>query len=407
MYDVHDWHEVHALSEAGVSRTRIAEQLGMSRNTVSRLLALESPPTYVRQSTSSKLDPFRDQVTAMLDVDPKVAATVILERLRAEGFDGGITIVKDLVAELRPAFIAARAFQRTTYLPGELGQWDWWHTGLRIPVGKGAEREALGLVATLPHSAAHACVFTFAKGVAEFRPAFVGTLQRLGGVPEAAVFDNDTSIVASRAGGRPRLHDEIAALLGHVAMRAVVARPAHPQAKGSAERTIRYLETSFTPLRRFDGIDDLQAQHDGWARTVAFERQHRRIGARVGEAWRVERGFLRPLPKVWPSTDTHLEARVSRDGFVRVGNVDYSVPPGLAGRRVGICVGLERVTVHVEGVQIGDHRRSYVPADVILAPEHARQLRLARQATRQLAAGDVTVPEVDLALYDRLTGVAP
>jgi transposase len=406
VYDVHDWHEVHALAEAGVSQTRIAEKLGMSRNTVARLLGLSEPPVYERRSAGSKLDPFRDQVSAMLDADPKVPATVILERLRADGFDGGITILKELVAELRPAFVAARAFQRTSYLPGELGQWDWWHTGLRIPVGKGADREALGLVATLPHSAAHSCVFTFAKSVAEFRPAFVGTLERLGGVPEAAVFDNDTSIVASRTGGKPRLHDEVAGLLGHLGMRAVVARPAHPQAKGSAERTIRYLETSFVPLRNFDGIDDLQAQHDRWACDVAFERQHRRIGAKVVDAWRVEQGFLRPLPKMWPNTDAHLEARVSRDGFVRVGNVDYSVPPGLAGRRIGVCVGLERVTLHVEGLQIGEHRRSYVPADVIISPEHARQLRLARQARKRLASGDVAVPEVDLARYDALTGAS-
>ncbi len=195
-------------------------------------------------------------------------------------------------------------------------------------------------------------------------------------------------------------------MLGHVGMRAVVARPAHPQAKGSAERTIRYLETSFVPLRDFDSIGDLQDQHDRWAREVAFERHHRRLGAKVVDGWRVERGFLRPLPKVWPNTDTHLEARVSRDGFVRVGNVDYSVPPGLAGRRIGICVGLERVTLHLEGIQIGEHRRSYVPADVILSGEHARQLRLARQARQHLETGDVTVPAVDLARYDRLTGVS-
>ncbi len=56
----------------------------------------------------------------------------------------------------------------------------------------------------------------------------------------------------------------------------------------------------------------------------------------MGDAWSVERGFLRPLPEPVPETDTHLEARVSKDCFVRVGDADYSVPPGLSGRRVAV-----------------------------------------------------------------------
>ena len=46
---------------------------------------------------------------------------------------GGITVLKDHLAGLRPSFIAAKARQRTSYLPGEIAQGDWWHTGARVP----------------------------------------------------------------------------------------------------------------------------------------------------------------------------------------------------------------------------------------------------------------------------------
>jgi hypothetical protein len=46
-----------------------------------------------------------------------------------------------------------------------------------------------------------------------------------------------------------------------------------------------------------------------------------------------------------------------------------------------------------------------VPADVVLAPDHARQLRLAREAAGRLAAKDVQVQVADLAHYDQLAGV--
>jgi transposase len=405
VYGVQDWAEVHRLHHReGLSQAAIARRLGMSRNTVTRLLALASPPRYVRRSVGSKLDPFKDEIVAMLRQDPSVAATVILEQLRRAGFDGRITIVKDWLREVRPRFVAAQGFQRTSYLPGEICQVDWWHTGVRVPVGKDASREAFGLVATLPASAAHAVVFTLSKTAADFAAALVGCLQRLGGVAEKVVVDNDTSIVASRQGGTVRLHPEIAALCGALRTQAVVLRPATPTSKGQVERTIDYLEGSFLPLRSFADLADLQAQADGWAGEVAWRRHHRRVGAVVADAWAVERGWLHALPDPLPDVDRRLEVRVSRDGFVRVGGVDYSLPPGLAGRRAQVRLSLVDLTVRVEGRVVAEHRRSWVPAGVVIDPAHARALRLAREARTRLSAGDVDVPAADLSVYDALIG---
>jgi hypothetical protein len=41
----------------------------------------------------------------------------------------------------------------------------------------------------------------------------------------------------------------------------------------------------------------------------------------------------------------------------------------------------------------------------VLAPAHARQLRLAREATGRLQANDVHVQVADLGAYDQLVGV--
>lgn len=172
-----DWAEVHFLYEREhLTKTAIAKRLGMSRPTVIRLLQLPEPPRYEREPTGSKLDPHKDAIAAMLDEDPKVPSTVILEHLRKDGYAGGITILKEQVAELRPAFLAAKSFQRTTYLPGELAHGDWWHTGAEIPVGGGASKEAYGWVTTLPHSAAHAVVYSLSKTMADFLQGGAGVL---------------------------------------------------------------------------------------------------------------------------------------------------------------------------------------------------------------------------------------
>ncbi|MFQ5948951.1 MAG: hypothetical protein ACE5KX_08835 [Acidimicrobiia bacterium] len=80
------------------------------------------------------------------------------------------------------------------------------------------------------------------------------------------------------------------------------------------------------------------------------------------------------------------------------------MPPGLSGRRVGVRLSWREVVITLEGKEIARHRRSFVPADVVLQPAHARALRLARQAQGRLRASDLDVPEVDLSRYDELVG---
>ncbi|MCI0689061.1 MAG: IS21 family transposase [Sporichthyaceae bacterium] len=376
----------------------------MSRNTVTRLLSLSGPPRYERRCAGSKVDAVAGAIAAMLDEDATVPATVVLARLRLLGFDGGVSILKEHLSRVRPAFAAARGYQRTTYLPGELAQTDWWIPPVVVPVGRGQTRPVSGLVTGLPFSAAFRVVFSFARTTAALRPALVGGLSRLGGLPAGLVFDNDPSVVASRRGGVVRLVEEVAALLGQLAIKPIPLRPAFPQGKGFIERAIGYLETSFLPLRSFTDIADLQAQADQWTAQVADTRRPRRLAGSVADALQVERGVLRPLPAVWPDVTERLEARASSDGFVRVGGVDYSVPPRLAGRRLSVRATVEEVVVFCERDEVARHRRSWVRADVVLAPAHARQLRLARQAQRALASGDVAVELPNLAAYDELVG---
>ena len=406
MYRVENWAEVQRLfHREGLTKAAIARRLGMSRTTVIRLLRLREPPRYVRPPAGSQLDPYRAEIRALLAADPAAPATVICERLRRAGYRGGITVLREHLARVRPEFAAARAFQRTSYLAGEIVQLDWWHTGVQIPVGKGATHEAFGLVATLPHSGAHACVFTLGRTVGDFLAALLGCLERLGGVPEKAVCDNDASIVARREDGRARLHPEVAALCGELRLAAVVLRPRRPTSKGQVERTIEYLETSFLPLRTFTSLADLQAQHDAWAAEVASRRILRRTGLRVAERWAAERRFLHPLPAVRPDVELRLEARAGKDAFVRVLGADYSVPPAFVGRRLAIRVSPTHVRIACEGTEVARHRRSYLPADVVLDPAHGRAIRLAREARDRLEAGDPELPAVDLARYDALVEV--
>jgi hypothetical protein len=72
---------------------------------------------------------------------------------------------------------------------------------------------------------------------------------------------------------------------------------------------------------------------------------------------------------------------------------------------VRLVASLTELRVFADGGELARHTRSDVPADVVLAPAHARALMRERAARQRLATNDVALPGVDLARYDAAVGV--
>ena len=94
----------------GLSQREAARRLGLSRETVKKMLTHSVPPGYRRREPAKrpKLGPFTSIVDRILEDDQTVhrkqrhTAKRIFDRLRDEqGFDGGETIGKDYVRERR------------------------------------------------------------------------------------------------------------------------------------------------------------------------------------------------------------------------------------------------------------------------------------------------------------------
>ena len=120
--------DMHRLAHEGLSVRKIAARLGLSRPTVQKYLDNPNPqrPRIIR---ASKLDLFPDEIERLLEVDPKVSAMVIRQRLEQRGFDGGITIVRDYLRRVRPSPKPQTAFLRFESPPGAPCQMDWGHFG--------------------------------------------------------------------------------------------------------------------------------------------------------------------------------------------------------------------------------------------------------------------------------------
>jgi transposase len=137
---VEDWAEIRRLHRAeGMPVKAIVRAMGISRNTVRAALASDAPPKYQRAPAGSAVDAFEPRIRGLLAAYPTMPATVIAERV---GWERGLTVLKDRVRELRPAYLPPDPASRTAYDPGELAQCDFWFPPVTVPVGFGQERRS-------------------------------------------------------------------------------------------------------------------------------------------------------------------------------------------------------------------------------------------------------------------------
>ena len=90
---------IRNLKEMGMSNMDIARELGISRNTVSKMLKKTRMQDRKRKRKGSKLDPYRDRIHALID-EHNLSAVRILEEIRKLGYKGGYTILKEYCHDL-------------------------------------------------------------------------------------------------------------------------------------------------------------------------------------------------------------------------------------------------------------------------------------------------------------------
>jgi transposase len=393
--DVERWAELRREHFVrGVSIKELARRTGLSRNTVRLALRSQSPPRYERTVAPSKLDPFREEIHELLRRDPKLPGVRVRELIEPLGFRGGKTIVDDYLREVRPLFAPARTFQRTVYRPGEICQWDLWETSQHVPVGHGQLRRAWVVVACMGFSRAGAGALIFGKEAPDVLWGMARCLWSLGALPQMLVWDREGCLHAG--GGRPT--ESYAAFCGQLPVDWYFCEAKDPQAKGVVERLQEYLESNFEPGRQFANHLDFQLQLDAWFEK-ANARAHRTIRARPVDRLTEEHRLMRPLPQRPPDTDRRWVARVPPDPYLRFDTNDYSLDPGLVGRRVEVRVSQRELTATVldSGQLACRHERSFAKNRTITALEHARSLKERRGERRE-----IVVEQRPLAVYDQL-----
>jgi transposase len=96
--------EIRVLRRQGKSIRKIARLLNLSRNTVRRYLRNDGLPHYQREPSPSKLDRYKQYLAKRVKAAAPdwIPATVLLHELKALGYSGEYSILKEHLATLRP-----------------------------------------------------------------------------------------------------------------------------------------------------------------------------------------------------------------------------------------------------------------------------------------------------------------
>jgi transposase len=271
-----EWVDIVSLHRQGLSIRAIARRLDVSRNTVRAALRRLGPPVRAQQQRPpSKLEPYRDYLLARLAEFPELSAEALFEEIRALGYAGGRSILKEFT---RPYRVRRKEpIVRFETPPGRQAQCDWAHLGTHVIRG---ELTPLYLfVMILGFSRALYAEVVTRTDTDAFLELHVHAFQTFGGMPEEILYDNQKVVVLSRSSGGPVFHPALLAFAGQFGFRPRLCRPYRARTKGKVERSIGYIRDRFFCGRTFTDIPDLNHQLELWL-AKANAREHKTTGER-------------------------------------------------------------------------------------------------------------------------------
>jgi transposase len=380
MINYEQWCHLKQLAERDrLSAAQIARVLGLAPGTVRKWLQEPyRPRKHIERA--SVLDPFKGQIMGMLKEHPYTAAQ-ILAMLRDQGFNGGYTIVKDYIQQIRPR--GQEPYLTLSFAPGECAQVDW-GSGEIIPVGHTRRRLSF-FVMVLGYSRMMYVEFTLGQSQEHFLSCHRHAFEFFGGVPAKIMCDNcKTAVLSHPRGLAPMLNPRYADFAMHYGFAVKACNVRKANEKGIVEKGVDYVKHNFLAGRPINQFESLNPAGALWLEQIANVRIHGRTRRRPVDLFVAEQPMLKPLPPHAYDVATIDTVVVDRQFRVRVDANRYSAPAAYTGRQLLLKRYPDRLVLYDGEKLVTEHLRSYDRHQDFENPEHVRPvLERKRRADEQ------------------------
>ena len=344
MKDLNDWAKVHELYKKGYKKKRIADELGMSRNTVKKLLRLKEAPKYTRRSYSRKLDPYHDQIYKWY-FEQDLIVTRIQEELEKLECKVSLNTIYRYIdrlekSEIDDDCISCNATCGVETPPGDQAQFDW-SEYRNVPVGN-RSLTVYCFSMILAATRKKAVVFSLKEDASAIYDAIQDLFTKLGGVTLELLIDNPKALVIENT--TPKCPEEIqynphAMLLAMHLGTELNACPYYwPRKKGKIERPFNYIEEHFIKGNTFFSMEDLNERGDQFI-TDWNSNKPNTTTQRIPELFyqEVEKDALQELPEDRWRMDELFQKKyqrtVSNECLISYDGYKYSVPAKYVGNK--------------------------------------------------------------------------
>ncbi len=340
--------------------------------TLKKILEHSEPPGYRQQAPRprKKLGAYLERIQQILKADQAMprkqrhTAKRIWERLRADGFTGGYTVVKDAVRELTQKH--QEVFVPLVHRPGE-AQVDFGHALAKV---NGRLRKVAFFVMALPHSDA-SFVMVFERECTEtFWEGHVRAFEFFGGVPKRITYDNTKVAVSQILGKERRLTQGFLQLKSHYLFDHHFCRVARGNEKGVVEGQVKFTRLNFfVPVPQVRDMAELNTQ----LRQRCAEDQQRWLRGQPGSKAQLlvedQKAFL-PLPATAFEACRKVSTTASSLSLVRFDRNDYSVPVRWAHHPIVAKGSCDQVVLCADGSEVARHPRIWEAEQVCFEPLH-------------------------------------
>src|SRR5215216_7467139 len=368
----------HKVLLEGKSVRSVAKEMGVSRNTVAKYLKNPEP---VRVARTQKPAPVMEMVAPRIEeilvewrerttAKQRITGTRIHRQLVEEGYEVGLTTVRDYLREKRRQ--EAEVFVPLVHRPGDEAQVDFFEVSVEEDEQM---KKAWKFVMRLMYSGRDFVWLYERCDQLSFLDAHVRAFSYLGGVPQRIVYDNLSAAVKKIVGSERELTERFMALSSHYLFEPCFARPGEGHDKGGVEARGKGIRLAhLTPIPRGKTLSEIS---EVLLREVemAFTGEQRPVE---------ERTHLRELPER-PFEARRIElVSVSRRSTVSIQGATYSVPSHWASLRATAYVGIEDVRIHCCG-QSETYPKERKGTQKIRYRHYLSELARKPQALRQVA----------------------
>ena len=346
------------LKELGWGAKRIAQELGISRNTVKDYIAAGGWAPYQQPERKKALDGLEEWLRERLRRH-RGNADVIRQALAVEmGIVVSLRTVERAVKPYRRELEAeARATVRFETAPGRQLQIDF---GERLVEIGGSKVRAYLFVATLGYSRRHHIRAFHNERQESWFEGLESAFAKFGGVPEEVLFDNARALVIDHdpATRTVVFNDKLKAFAKHWGFRPRACAPYRARTKGKTENGVGYVKRNAIAGRSFPTWEAFEAHLDAWSREIADVRVHGTTGeAPIVRFQRDEAKALKSIAGVPPfHVARELLRRVQADCAVEIDGNAYSVPWRLIGEMVRATITDGIVRIYHGSQQVAVHQ---------------------------------------------------